>query len=151
MTADPFAPARRALLIGPLLVAVGGGRVYVGIAGGGLAWLLSVFGGLVALAGLLRLIGGIRVLALERRRKRILREGEPTTAVVNSAKQIATRSGYPIFRLGLMIRRADGEESIVSRTGAIPPRMADSLEPGTELPIMIRREDGVFAVDWDRL
>jgi hypothetical protein len=149
MTQDPFAPARRSLWLGPLLMAVGGGIIYLGIAGDGLAWLLCVLGGLVALFGLLRFAGGIAVLAIEGRRKAILREGEPSTAVVNSAKQVGTKAGYPIFEMGLKIRAPDGTEPIVSKHGAIPPQAAGSLEPGTELPIKIRPSDQEFAVDWD--
>jgi hypothetical protein len=149
MSGDPFAPARRALVIGPALMVVGGALIVFGIAGSGLAWLLCVLGGLVALFGLLRLVGGIAVLAIEGRRREILREGEASTAVVNSAKQVGTRSGYPIFEMGLRVRAPDGSEPIISRKGAIPPQAAGSLAPGTELPIKIRRSDNEFAVDWD--
>jgi hypothetical protein len=151
LTGDPFAPARRALVIGPLLMLVGGGIVYLGIAGDGLSWLLCVLGGLVALAGLLRLIGGITVLALEGRRKRILREGEPSTATVDSAKQLGTKAGYPIYEMALAIPSSEGGQSIVTKRGAIPPQFAGSLEAGIELPIKIRPEDQAFAVDWDAL
>lgn len=150
MTGNPFAPARRALLIGPALIAVGGGVIYLGIAGDGLAWLLCVLGGVIALAGLLRLVGGITVLALEGRRKRILREGEPSTATVNSAKQLGTKAGYPIYEMALVISAPDGTKSTVTKKGAIPPQFAGSLEPGTEVPIRIRAEDKAFAVDWDQ-
>lgn len=149
MTSDPFAPARRALLFGPLMLLVGGGIVYLGIAGSGLAWLLSVLGGLIMLLGFLRLVGGMVVLGLERRRKEILREGEPSTATVNSAKQLGTRAGHPIYEMGLKLRAPDGTEPIVSKKGAIPPQFTGSLEPGTELPIKIRPSDKEFAIDWD--
>lgn len=146
---DPFAPARRALLIGPAMLLVGGGLIASGIAGAGPGWLFFVFGGLLALAGFLRTIGAAFVLARERRRKAILRDGEPSSAVVNSAKQLGMRFGYPIFEMGLKVRAPDGSEPIVSRKGAIPPQAAGSLELGTELPIKIRRSDNEFAVDWD--
>src|SRR5688572_2795866 len=104
MSADPFAPARRALVVGPLMLLVGGGITYLGIAGSGLAWLLCVLGGLIMMFGFLRLVGGFVVLGLERRRKELLREGEASTVMVNSAKQIGTQSGYPILKLALEIR-----------------------------------------------
>ena len=131
------------------MMLVGGGVVYLGIAGSGLAWLLCVLGGLIALFGFLRLVAGIAALAIERRRKAILREGEPSTATVNSAKQLGTRAGYPIYEMGLKLRAPDGTESIVSKRGAIPPQFAGSLEPGAELPIKIRPSDKEFAIDWD--
>jgi len=149
MSSDPFAPARRALLFGPLMMVVGGGIVYLGIAGSGLTWLLCVLGGVIALLGFLRLAGGIAVLAIEGRRKRILREGEPSTATINSAKQLGTRAGYPIYESALVVHAPDGSESTVVKKGAIPPQFVGSLEPGTELPIKIRPSDKEFAVDWD--
>jgi hypothetical protein len=151
MTGDPFGPARRSLWLGPLLIAIGTALVVLGrvaVDGAG-AWLLIVPGGMFILLGFPRFIGGFAVLRMERRRKEILRDGEPSTGKVNSAKRIGTQSGYPIFKLALEIRGPDGTESIVYKRGAVPPQFADALETGTELPIKIRPSDNAFAIDWD--
>jgi hypothetical protein len=150
VSGDPFAPARRALLIGPAVALAGGALVYVGIAGDGLSWLLCVPGGVLALAGLLRLVGGATVLGLERRRKRLLREGVAATATVVSAREVRKQAGYPIYEMDLKITRPDGTETTAEKRGAIPPQYAGSVTPGTELPVRVDADAGsAFAVDWD--
>ena len=149
---DPFAPARRALLVGPALALFGAGVVYLGIAGDGLAWLLCVLGGLIALFGLTRFLGGAAVLLFERRRVRVLREGTPATAVVQSARQIKTQAGYPIFKGELLVTLPDGRKETVQRRGAVPPQYAGEYTPGAELPGKVDPDDlSSFAVDWSAL
>src|SRR4051812_37809428 len=97
MSRDPFAPARRALVVGPLVMLAGAALIALGIAGNGLAWLLCVLGGVVALIGLLRFLIGFGSLVVERRRERLLRDGVPATAVVKSVTQLGTKSGYPLI------------------------------------------------------
>ena len=149
MTSDPFAPARRAVWIGPLVMVIGGALLYTGIAAEANSWLFIAGGGVCTLLGFLRFVGGAAVLGMERRRKELLREGEPSTATVNTSKQLGTRSGYPIFESALVVKAPDGTTSTVVKKGAVPPQFVGSLEPGTELPIKIRPSDKEFAIDWD--
>lgn len=145
---DPFAPARRALFFGPVMIVAGAVLIYLGITGDGLAWLLCVLGGIGALLGLLRLIGGGAVMLIERQRKSILRDGAASTAVVKTAERVETRFGYPIYKMDLLVRLPNGAEHTATKNGAIPPSWDGSLDPGDELPIKIRTEDREFAIDW---
>jgi hypothetical protein len=149
VTADPFAPARRALVTGPVMMVVGAGLIYLGIAGDGLAWLLCVLGGLIALLGFLRLLAGAGSLAGERRRQRLLKEGLQGTAVVKTAEQVATKLGHPIYKMTLVVSAPNLPDSTVTKVGAIEPQFAGSVEAGAELPVRVDPGDtGTFAIDW---
>ena len=145
---DPFAPARRALVFGPLMLLAGAALVYFGISREGAAWLLCVPGGILVLLGLIRILGGGAVLLIERQRKTLLREGAQSTAVIKSAERVETKFGYPIYKLELLVRLPNGSEQPATKSGAIPHQFDGSLEPGDELPIRIRPEDREFAIDW---
>jgi hypothetical protein len=151
MTQDPFAPARRALLVGPVLLALGGGLVYLGVAGSGPAWLLCVLGGLLALAGLLRIATGAAVLLIERRRLRILRTGTPATAQITGLRELGEKAGHPIYEWDLSLKRPDGTVKTATRRGAVPPQYGGSFDAGDELPIRLDDDGETFAVDWDAL
>jgi hypothetical protein len=149
---DPFAPARRALLIAPLFIVAGGALVYAGATGGGLSWLLCIPGGLLALHGLLRISISAFFLLRERNRVRILREGDQATAKVVSARRTGEKMGYPLYEMELAITRADGTVSTVSRRGAVPVQYDGSLDPVEELPVRVNPDGGSdFAVEWDWL
>jgi hypothetical protein len=149
---DPFAPARRALMVGPLFILAGGALIYVGATGDGLSWLLCIPGGLLALHGLLRISISAFFLLRERNRVRLLREGEQATAEVVSASRTGEKMGYPIYDMELQITRADGTTTRVSRSGAVPVQYDGSLEAGEELPVRVDPGGGGgFAVEWDWL
>jgi hypothetical protein len=151
VTADPLDPSRRALWLGPLIMAFGGGVVYLGIRGSGLAWILCLLGGLVMLAGFLRMMAGVAVLLVERRRIRILREGIPATATVTSLEEIGKVAGWTNYKWTLSLTRPDGTVKTAERRGAVPPQYGGSIEAGDELPIRLDADGETFAVDWDRL
>lgn len=149
---DPFAPARRSLITGPLFALAGGALIYLGLAGAGLSWLLCIPGGLLVLHGLLRVAIAAFFLLRERKRVRILRDGEQATAKVVSASRTGEKMGYPIYDLELEISRADGTSTKASRNGAIPVQYDGSLDPGEELPVRVEPGGGGdFAVEWDWL
>jgi len=150
VSGDPFASARRARVVGPVLILIGAGVVYLGIAGDGLAWLLCVLGGVIALLGLIRFLGGTAVLLFERRRLRVLREGTPATALIRTTRQVRTQAGYPIFESELVITLPDGRTETITRRAALPPQYAGEFTPGTELPGKVDPDDlSTFALDWD--
>jgi hypothetical protein len=149
---DPFAPARRSLITGPLFALAGGALVYFGVAGEGLSWLLCIPGGLLVLHGLLRVTIASFYLLHERKRVRILRDGEQATAKVVSASRTGEKMGYPIYELELEATRADGTSTTLSSHGAIPVQYDGSIDPGEELPVRLESGGGSrFAVEWDWL
>lgn len=146
---DPFGPARRALFVGPLTMVLGGGLIAFGIAGDGLAWILCLLGGIVALLGFLRFVGGVAVLALERRRERLLRSGTPATATVKSVRQLGTKSNHALFEATLEIAEPDGTTTTVKRRGAVEPQYAAELAVGATLPVRIDPDNpSAVAVAW---
>ena len=150
VSGDPFVSARRARVVGPVMILIGAGVLYLGITGDRLAWLLCVLGGVIALLGLIRFLGGTAVLLFERRRVRVLREGTPATAVIKSSRQVRTQAGYPIFESELVITLPGGRSEAITRRSAIPPQYAGEFTPGTELPGKVDPDDlSTFALDWD--
>ena len=87
-------------------------------------------------------------MMIEGKRKELLRDGVPSTAVIKSAVKEGTKLGYPIYKLELTVRHPDGSEHPATKQGAVPPQNDGSLNPGDELPIKIEPEGGEFAVDW---
>jgi hypothetical protein len=152
MTRDPFAPARRGRIVGPAMMLAGAVLVYVGIAGDGLAWLFCVAGGLLGLAGLLRLLGGVAVLAFERRRLRLLRDGVPATGKILSTRQLGEKLGHPIFESEFELTAPDGTTHKVMKHGAVEPQYAGEMTVGNEFPVRMNAGDpSTFAIDWDNL
>lgn len=149
---DPFAPARRSLITGPLYALAGVALIYFGVGGDGLSWLLCIPGGLLVLHGLLKVTIAVVFLRHERKRVRMLKEGEQATATVVSATRTGEKMGYPIYDLDLEIARADGTTFRGKRSGAIPVQYDGSLDPGEELPVRVEPGGGTdFAVEWDWL
>jgi hypothetical protein len=147
--ADVYAPARRALWVGPLTLLAGVALVIFGLSRGGAWALLAVPGGLLGLQGLLRTLGAAAVLLVERQRKRILREGVPATGVVASSERVRTRLGYPILEIELDVTAEDGRKGRVSKKGAVPPHYAGEFGTGNEIPLRVDRSDvSVAAIDW---
>ena len=147
--ANVYAPARRALWIGPLTLLAGAAIVVFGLSRGGAWALLAVPGGLLGLHGLLRTLGGGAVLLVERQRKRILRDGVPATGVVASSEQVRVRLGYPILEIDLDVTAEDGRKGRVSKKGAVPPQYAGEFGTGSEIPLRVDRGDvSVAAIDW---
>ena len=151
MTGDPFAASRRALWLGPAVMAAGGAIVFLGISGSGLAWIVRVVGGLLVLGGFLRFVAGVAVLLIERRRVRVLAEGTPATATITGLREVRRYVGWPIYDMELTITRPDGSLRETKRRGAIPVQYAGALSPGDELPIRLAEDGETFAADWDQL
>ena len=147
---DPFAPARRAVWTGPPMAAAGAAMLYLGVTSDSLLLLapLCALGGIVAMLGLMRFLGGVAVLLVDRRRKRILAEGVASTATVVTAEKLEQRFGYPMYAMELKVKMPDGSERTEKKRGAIPPAWEGSVGPGTELPVKVRDGDGASAVDW---
>ena len=152
MAGDPFAPARRALLIGPAIGLAGGALIYLGISGEGSAWLWLIPGALLAFFGLSRLLAGVTVLGMERKRVSLLREGVPATATITSSRLVRRKAGFPIYDIAMDVTREDGTRSTLSKQGAIPPQFEGSVDPGTELRLRVdaNPHSKLFAVDWDQ-
>jgi hypothetical protein len=149
---DPFAPARRAIYIGPATMLAGAVVVYLGIAGDGLAWLLCVAGGLLMLLGLIRLVGAAAVLYFERNRKKLLVSGTPVTGTITSVDRLGDRFGHAMFRTTLSIEMPDGRTEVVERRGAVEPQYAGEMVVGATLPVRIDPAvPSALAVDWDNL
>jgi hypothetical protein len=152
MGGDPFAPARRATWQGPLLMLLGGGMIYLGVEWGGFALALCILGGLVALFGLILFAVGTGSQLRERRRRRILREGVPSTATVRSIEEVRPDPRNPIYKMSFAVALPSGGTRDVERLGAIEVQYAGSIAVGTELPIrMDPDEPEHFAVDWQSL
>jgi hypothetical protein len=133
-------------------MAAGLALVYVATAADGAATIsLAVLGGLLALAGFLRIATGAAVLLIERRRVRLLRSGTPATAQITGMRPLGEKAGYPIYEWELSLKRPDGTVKTSTRRGAIPPQYEGALEPGDELPVRLADDGETFAVDWDAL
>ena len=128
-----FAPARRALIYGPLLCAAGVALIVLG-AVGVLPWWVMIVGGVLALLFLLRTIAAGAILLFERNRQRLLRSGTPGTATIRSAEQVRTHMGFPIFKLVFDVEAPGAEREVVERTAAVPAQYAGELVPGAEIP-----------------
>ena len=147
---DVFAPARRALWLGPLMILAGSAIIVFGVSKGGAWGLLAIPGGILALLGLLRTLAGAAVLLVERRRSGLLRDGVPATGVVVSSEQSGTRLGHPLFELELDVSAEDGRKARVTRKGAVPPQYAGEFAVGNEIPLRVDSDDvSVLAVDWN--
>jgi hypothetical protein len=152
LTGDPFAPARRALLIGPALIVAGAAALVIGIAGDGLAWLLCVAGGILILLGFLRTLSAGAVLLFERNRKRLLVSGTPATGTITSVEPLGEKMGHPMFRTTISVVMPDGRTEVVERRGAVEPQYAGEMVVGAQLPLRIDPAvPSALAVDWDSL
>ena len=146
-----FAPARRALLYSPLLVAAGVALIVLG-ANGTLPWPVIIPGGLLALVFGFRALGAGGVLLFERNRQKLLRSGDQGTATIRSARQVKTHMGFPIFELEFELTAEGIEPELVKRTAAVPPQFAGELAPGATIPARLDLDTPQFAVfDWNAL
>lgn len=147
--ADVYAPARRALWLGPLMLFAGAAIVVFALVRGGAWALLAIPGGILALLGLVRTLGGAAVLLIERQRARVAREGIPATGVVTSSKHLRTRLGYPVLEIELDVSAEDGRKGGVSKVGAVPAQYAGEFVAGNEIQLRVDADDlSVFAIDW---
>ncbi len=151
MGEDLYAPARRALLYSPPLVAVGGLLIFLG-ASGALSWPVIVPGGLLLLVFGLRGLAAVAALAHERRRQRLLRSGVQATGRVRSARQLSTQGAYAVYKIEIEVSVPSGESGVMKRTAAVPAAYSGELVPGAELPMRTDAAGPQAAViDWNAL
>jgi hypothetical protein len=149
---DPFfAPARRALIYSPLLLAIGVALIVLG-AIGTLPWFVIVVGALIALIFLFRTFAAAAVLLFERKRQQLLRSGAQGSATIRSAEHVRTHMGYPIFKVVFDVEGPAGEREVVNRTAAVPAQYTGELAPGATIPVRLDPDLPQMAVfDWNAL